>query len=271
MTASAAAPATTAFSPHRASALRISGSLAGRSLLLLRRVPATLVPSLVFPIFIVVAFSGAYGALVRLPGFPVKHMVDWMLPMSVVQGSSFAGVNVGLGMIRDLENGFFDRLLLAPSSRLPIIVGPLVGALARAFIPTAVVLTAGLLAGAHLAGGLLGIVTLLLAAEGAAVVAGGWAIGLALRFRSQRAAPLMQVGIFVTVFLSTAQVPLAVMQGWLRTVARVNPMTNVLRMARAGFIGHVHWSDTWGGLVALAGGIVLLTAFAARGLAKLDQ
>ena len=83
-------------------------------------------------------------------------------------------------------------------------------------------------------------------------------------FDYERAAPLMQIGVFVTIFLASAQVPIAVMTGWLHAVARVNPMSNVLRLARTGFLGDVTWSDCWGGLVALAVGTVLAALFAAR-------
>jgi ABC-2 type transport system permease protein len=256
---------------HAASDLAVTVALTRRNLLMLRRVPTAFVPSLVFPIFIVVAFSGAYGSLTRLPGFPVTNMIDWMLPMSVVQGSAFAGVNVGLSMIRDIQDGFFDRVLVAPVSRLTVVAGPILGALGRAFLPLAVVLVAGLAAGARVKGGILGLLGLVVAAEGAALIAAGWATGLALRFRDQRAAPLMQVGIFVAVFLSTAQVPLAVMTGWLKTVARLNPMTYILGMGRQGFIGEATWGQTWPGLVALGGGIIVLTTFAVRGLASIGR
>ncbi len=245
-----------------------AAALARRHLLLIRRMPSVLVPAIVFPLFIVVGFSGAFGALTRLPEFPVDNMIDWILPMAVVQASAFAGVNVGLSVVRDLQGGFFDRLQVAPVSRLAFVMGPALGAMARALLPLAVVLTTGLAAGARLRGGLAGLLALVVAAEGVALVAAGWGVGLAFRLRDQRAAPLMQVGILLAVFLSTAQVPLAVMTGWLRTVAGLNPMTSVLALGRQGFIGPVTWAQTWPGLLALAGGLVVLGFFSVRGLAS---
>lgn len=250
------------------SGLAVAVGLARRSLLLIRRVPAALVPTIFFPVIIVVAFSGAYGGLTMLPGFPVEHMIDWMLPMAVIQGAAFSGVNVGVIMIRDFEDGFFDRLLIAPVSRVALIAGPMLGALGRGLIPAAVVLSVGLAAGASIPGGVPGALMLFAAALGAAAMASGWAIGLALRFQHMKAAPLMQVGMFVGIFLSTAQVPLEVMTGWLKGVARFNPTTYILGMGRQGFIGSVSWADTWPGLVAIAGGCLVLGAFALRGLRK---
>jgi ABC-2 type transport system permease protein len=250
--------------------MRTAAALAGRSLALIPRVPSTFIPSLVFPVFVVVGFSGAFSAIAQLPGFPTDSMLDWMLPMAVIQGAAFAGITTGMGVARDIESRFFDRLLLAPVRPVALVAGPLAAAVFRAFIPFTAVLTVGVLSGAHLRGGLPGVLTLLVAAEGAALVAAGWGVGLALRLQAiSKAAPFMQVGIFLAVFLSTAQVPLSVMTGWLHSVARINPMTNILALGRQGFIGDVTWDQTWPGLVAIGASAVVLTTFAVRGLRKL--
>ena len=80
----------------------------------------------------------------------------------------------------------------------------------------------------------------------------------------------MQVGVFVLVFLSATQVPMRGLSGWLHTIARINPATNLLRMSRQGFLGPVTWHDTWPGLLAFAGMGVALLLFADRGLKKLN-
>ena len=45
-------------------------------------------------------------------------------------------------------------------------------------------------------------------------------------------------------------------------------MTQILEAARQGFIGSVTWSDTWPGLLALAGLLALLSALALRGMRR---
>jgi ABC-2 type transport system permease protein len=177
----------------------VVGRLAWRNIALLPRSPAT------FPVFVVIAFGGAFSAVAKVPGFPARSMIDWMLPMAIVQGAGFAGVNAGMSMAHDIETGFFDRLLVAPVRPVAIILGPMAATMLRVLLPFTMVLALGFLLGAHLPGGLSGVLVLLLASEGTALVAAGWAIGLALRFGSMRAAPLMQVGLFVVMFLSTAQ------------------------------------------------------------------
>ena len=104
---------------------------------------------------------------------------------------------------------------------------------------------------------------------GMGVVAATWGTSLAMRFKSQSAAPLMQAGMFLAVLLTTAYAPLDLLQGWLATVARINPVTQVVEAARQGFVGEVTWADTWPGLLALAGLAVVLTYFALRNMRKM--
>lgn len=243
--------------------------LARRSLLLTRRVPATFIPSIVFPVITTVAFSGAFSALTRLPGFGTDNMLDFMLPMSVVQGAAFAGTGAGMGLVRDIETGFYDRVVMAPIHRLGLLIGPMIASIARAVITSSAVLVGGLLAGADIHNGAVGIGALYVASLGVALAAALWSVGIGLRLKSVQSGALMQMGIFIAVFLSTAQVPLEVMTGWLKSVARVNPMTNILQLARQGFLGDVTWAHTWPGLVALALATAFLFVFAGRGLRRL--
>jgi ABC-type polysaccharide/polyol phosphate export permease len=61
------------------------------------------------------------------------------------------------------------------------------------------------------------------------------------------------------------------MSGWLRGVARINPMTNILRFARQGFLGDVTWEQSWGGIIAMAVLLILTFIYAMTGIKKFDQ
>ena len=80
---------------------------------------------------------------------------------------------------------------------------------------------------------------------------------------------LIQVCGFSSMFLSTGQVPIHFMNGWLHAVARVNPVTNVLRFARQGFLGDLTWTMTWPGLVALGAMVAVAGALAVHQLRRL--
>lgn len=266
-----AAPAAAGAEPglgDQAHVLEVSWRLAQRSLVNMARVPATVVPVVIMPIFFTVAFSGAFSAVTQVPGFPTDQVLNWMAPFAILQGAAFAGLGASFGAGRDLETGFYDRLLVAPVASRALVLGPLLFSGIRALLPYGIVLPLALLAGASLQDPL-GAVTLLVAAVGVAVVSGLWGLGVAYRTRTQRSGALTQVGIFVAMFLTTGQVPVAMMQGWLEHVARYNPMTPVLQLARQGFLGEVTWADTWPGLVALLVSGAVLGLFAWRGFRRL--
>jgi ABC-2 type transport system permease protein len=249
--------------------LSVAMAIARRSLVNITRIPAAFVPILAMPIFFVIAFSGSFTALTDLPQFPTDNILDWMVPFALIQGAAFAGFAAGFGTVRDIETGFYDRFLLAPSSRAALLLGPLLASTVRATITYVVVLGFGLVLGTDLPGGVLGAVMLWVAAMGVAAMATGWAMGLVYRVPNQRAGPILQIGIFFSMFLSIGQVPLEAQIGWVRQVARVNPITNILRLGRQGFLGDVTWDLTWPGLVAIAASLAVLWLFAHRGLKKL--
>ncbi len=241
----------------------------------LQRVPATFLPTLAMPIFQAVAFAGTYFAITKIPNFPTDRSINWFISLSGCMGGAFSGLGLGFAAIRDIENGFMDRLRMAPTPRAALLLGPLLSALARTFIVLSTVLVVGYFFGARPTQGLAGIAMFYLAGFGLAIVATGWGLGIAYRFRDMRGAALMQLTLFLVMFTSSAQAPMSMMQGWLLQVARVNPMTNILRLSRQGFlnppVGGVSWENTWGGLLAIAVLGSLTICFAYRGLRKLER
>jgi len=247
---------------------RVAGlHLLARDLRRMRHYPTASLRIVFFPVFFVIVVTSTFGATAELAGFPASSLLDWVLPTGFVAAAAAAAAIPVFAMARDLEGGFFDRLLLSPVRPMGLLVGPVLAALIRAVVPFTIVLILGLLAGAHFPGGPAGLATALLAAEGSALCAVTFGLGLALRMRSVRRTmgPLQLIN-FCVLYISTAQVPLAFMNGWLRALAGINPMTQVLALGRQGFIGQVTWRQTWPGLVALTAGAALLMVFAVRGL-----
>jgi ABC-2 type transport system permease protein len=96
-------------------------------------------------------------------------------------------------------------------------------------------------------------------------IAACWGVSLALHYKTQSAAPLMQAGMFILILTTTAYAPIALLQGWLAEIARINPLTQVVDAMRQGFVDHsVTWAGTWPGLVALVGMFAVLSTWALR-------
>jgi ABC-2 type transport system permease protein len=263
-----ASAASSGSAAHGGELWAVSMAFVRRSLQRVRRMPSAFIPSLAMPVFQAIAFSGSFAAAVQFAG--VKNSLDWFVPLAAIQGASFGALGVSFGLIMDMQNGFFDRLRMAPVPRWSLVLGPLMAALVRAIVPITLVTIVGFLGGMNLPGGAMGLAMLAVAAISIAYIAAAFGIGLTYRMRSMGAAALMQFAIFMTIFLSSAQMPLGAMRGWAHSVARINPMTNVLRMARQGFLGDVTWQHTWPGLLAIAGAGLASTIWARRGLNSFD-
>ena len=60
-----------------------------------------------------------------------------------------------------------------------------------------------------------------------------WSAGIALRFRSIQAGPLMQMPVFLLLFFAPVYVPVDLLSGWIEKVAAVNPITYLLEAGRS--------------------------------------
>ena len=244
-----------------------------RSLNEVLRVRGALLPATVAPVVFMLGITGQFGRLTGLEGFPTDSYISWIVPLSCLQGAGFAGAATGSNLARDIEQGWFDRLLVSPVPRPLLVVGPILGAITRSLVPATVVLIVGLLIGADLTGGVLGLLALYFACAAFCACAALWGIFMAVTFRTQQAGPLMQQGVFLAVFLSTAYTPEVLLQGWLAEVAPYNPITYVLEMARQATVVGLEPSleHTLPGLAALAGLGAALGTLAMLGLRRMGR
>jgi ABC-2 type transport system permease protein len=216
--------------------------------------PALILPSVIFPLFFFAAFAGGLARIGDLPnfGYPPGYTA-FQFAFVLIQSSAFGGVFTGFGIARDFEMGFGRRLLLAAPNRRAILVGYMIAAFVRASFTMFVVTVVGLIAGADLSGGgidLFGLYGLAVLVNLAAAL---WAGGVALRVRSIQGGPLMQVPVFLLLFLAPVYVPLDLLTGWIHAVATVNPFTALLGAARDLIDGD---AGKIGVAVAIAAGLI---------------
>jgi ABC-type multidrug transport system permease subunit len=244
-----------------------------RSLNEVLRVRGALLPATVAPVVFMLGITGQFGRLTGLEGFPTESYISWIVPLSCLQGAGFAGAATGANLARDIEQGWFDRLLVAPVPRPLLVIGPILGAVTRSLVPATVVLITGLIIGADLTGGVLGLLALYFACAVFCATAALWGVFMAVTFRTQQAGPLMQQGVFLVVFLSTAYTPEVLLRGWLSDVAHLNPMTHVLELARQATVQGIEpsFAHTWPGVVSLAGLATVLGALALYGLHRMGR
>jgi ABC-2 type transport system permease protein len=214
------------------------------------RVPGAALPGMLAPTIFLLGLTAVFGNLRQLPGYPTDSFMTFILPVSFMQAAAFTGAATGVNLARDIEQGWFDRLMLLPVPRWALLAGTVFSASLRVLLPLTVLLIVGLSLGVHWPG-VDGLVIAIVCAMGLAAMAACWGVTLALVFRTQAAAPLMQAGMFVLVLFTAAYAPLDLLAGWLHDVAKINPVNHVLTAARQGFIGDVTWADTWPALATL--------------------
>jgi ABC-type multidrug transport system permease subunit len=247
--------------------LEMVRALMRRALNEILRVPGAAIPGVLAPTIFFLGLTAVFGNLTLLPGFTSESYQSFLIPVSLMQGAGFTGAATGVNLARDIEQGWFDRLLASPAPRPVLLAGLVLSASFRALVPATVLLAIGFSLGVHWPGPG-GLAIALLITMGMAIVAAAWGTTIALKFKSQSASPLMQAGMLVLILTTTAYAPLALLSGWLQEVARYNPVTQVVEAARQGFVGSVTWDETWPGLLALAGLTALLVALALRGMQR---
>jgi ABC-2 type transport system permease protein len=238
-----------------------------RSLLTIARTPEALLPPIAISIFFLVIYQSTLG---RAAGFIPDISGDYLgfiLPLSIVSASlSGAGV-AAQNLVRDIERGYFDKLLLTPVSRGVLLLGPILAGAVILGLQTSIVIGVALLLGLQPATGALG----LLAVIGLAVLLGtgfaGFTVSAALGSGSAAATQGASFIFFPLTFLAPTFVPLELLDGWLKTAAQINPITYVLEAMRS--IINTGWDGAalWPGLLAcllLGAFTYLLAAIALR-------
>jgi ABC-type multidrug transport system permease subunit len=232
--------------------------------------PAILVPSIIFPLFFLVAFAGGLSRISDIPNFHYHPgYTAFQFVFVFLQSAAFGGVFTGFAIARDFDSGFARRLLLSAPRRSGIIAGYTVGALLRWALTGSVVTVAALLAGMNIYGSgvqLTGLVGLGVIVN---LVSALWACGVAMFLRTEQAGALIQMPVFVLLFLAPVYVPLSLLTGWIHSVASINPATAVLEAGRGLLAGSPVKVAL--AFLALAGAGFVLGAFARRGLASAER
>ena len=243
-----------------------AGVLMRRSIYEVVRVPGAAIPGILAPSIFMLGLTAVFGNLTQLQGFGTTDFLAFILPVSLMQAASFSGAATGVNLARDIEQGWFDRLLVAPVPRWVLLGSIVASASFRSLLPISGTLIVAFAFGVDFPGPEL-LLALGLATAFSAVAA-SWASALALRFKTQSAAPLMQASMFMLVLFTPSYAPQELLTGFLQDVARWNPVSQVVEAVRTCFVGGVTWAETWPALVVLAGMGAFFGAMALRGMAR---
>ncbi|MHB1503896.1 MAG: ABC transporter permease [Acidimicrobiales bacterium] len=204
-------------------------TIAGRAIRQIPRDPAAVIPAVIVPAFFYVMNVGALSKVTNAAaGIDFKA---FELPVSVV--FAVTGVSRATALVTDIQNGYFDRLLITPVRRLPLLLGLMMADLALVMALSIPVLLLGLAYGVHFATGAAGMAVFVVLAGLWGLVFTGLPYSIALKTGNPAAVGSSFVLFFPITFLTTAFVPKQALTSWMADVATFNPMTYLLAGLRS--------------------------------------
>ena len=226
--------------------------MVSRSLRNSLRVPAAVLPNIAISVFFLFVFNSGLSSVANLPGFKGSYLA-FIIPVSIVSASVGGAGTAGQLLIRDIESGYFTKLLLTRSSRLALVWGPMVAGAVLLVGQVILILLLGLALGLKSATGVGGMFVVLVYAFLWGMAFAGYAVAVSLKSKNSAAAQAATFAFFPLIFLSTTFVPKAYITAtWLKWAATINPTTYIYDSMRSLLI------DGWQARPLLIGfGVVL--------------
>lgn len=204
-----------------------------RSLRNALRTPAAIIPNIAISVFFLFVFNAGLSSIADLPGFKGSYLA-FVIPVSIVSASVGGAGSSGQALVRDIESGYFTKLLLTPASRLSLIWGPMIAGAVVLMGQVVIILALGLALGLDAAAGPGGLLVVLVYAFLWGMAFSGYAVFVALKTKNGAAAEAATFAFFPLIFLSTTFVPKEYITAtWLKWVATVNPTTYIYDAMRS--------------------------------------
>jgi ABC-2 type transport system permease protein len=253
-------------------ALRQTWQVTLRGVRVFVRNPAYLGMTLIQPVIWLLLFGALFKAVTQIPGFHGGSYIDFLTPGIVVMLAVSSAGWTGMGFIEDIDAGVMDRLLVSPVWRGALNTGTVAYAVLMIVVQTVVIVLLALALGADYAGGVGGVLLLILVAAllGAAFASLSNGIAVLGRQRETLIGAVTMVLLPLT-FLSTALMQQSLVPGWIRTVSAFNPVNWAAEAGRSAAMERVDW-----GLVATRIGLLVALAlvcamFATRAFTKYQR
>ncbi len=241
-------------------ALRDSATMIRRNFRHTLRYPSTVVMSLGVPTLLLLLFVGVFGGTLAagISGTHDGHYIDYLMPGILLMAVGYGSSSTALAVNTDMTDGVIARFRTMAISRASVLVGHVVGTLARMLVSLALLVGVALLLGfrpdaapvAWLAA--IGVMVLLTLALSWIAVA----IGLLAR-TAQGTSPFVLI-VQTLPFVSSAFVPPGSMSSAVRWFALHEPFTPVIDTLRGLLLGTPTGGDAvaavaWCAGLALAG------------------
>lgn len=230
-----------------------------REMLRFFRLKSRVIGSIGAPFFFLAFLSIGFGASTAMPGIPqgvgyISFLTPGIIGMTLLFSSTFAGISV----LWDREFGFLKEIMVAPVSRISIVLGRTMGGATTAIMQALMILMLGVILGMRITG----IWGFLLSLVFMVLIAATF-IGLGLAFASKMEdmsgySLIMNFLIFPLFFLSGALFPIDRFSPVIKVIAYLNPLTYGVDGLRYSLIGVSTFSPALDCMVLVASCMAIL-------------
>lgn len=218
-------------------------AMTARHLMALWRQPWYIGITLVQPVIWLLLFGSLFESVVRIPGFDGESYMAYLAPGIVVMIAMFSSGWSGMGLIEDLKNGVTDRFLVTPARRSSLIAGRLVQNAIVLVVQSVLIVGMALVVGGSFANGVAGVAGLFLVSILLGSAIAGWSNAVALATRQEESLiGAIEFMVPPLMFLSSMFLPIELMPGWIRAIARFNPVNWAVEAGREATTAGADWA-----------------------------
>ncbi len=238
---------------RRSTALHDLATIARRACRSVFREPEFFIPAIIVPVFFFIVNIGALQDVAEQGAAAAGGSLDFkafQLPVAII--FAVTGVSRAGSLVTDIQDGYFDRLLLTPVRRPALLLGLMIADLMAVLMLAIPVTALGFALGVRFETGVLGVLVFLLYGSLWGLAFAGFPYAIALKTGNPAAVNSSFILFFPFAFLTTSFLPEEALTGWLAAIATYNPVTYVLEGLRSLIsVGWV-WDDLVTGLLAMA-------------------
>jgi len=206
------------------------------------RAKERLIGSIMQPIFWFLIFGIGLGSSIQFIDMNINYF-SFISPGIVAMSLLFTSIFSGVSVIWDREFGFLKEILVAPVSRLSIVIGKALGGATTATAQGIIILIISILLGAKMS-----IQSILMMLPMMVVVSLGFvSLGLIIASLMDTMEGFQLIMNFLVqpmFFLSGALFPLTTLPEWLRMITYIDPMTYAVEALRYTVMGTSSFSIT---------------------------
>jgi len=214
------------------------------------RARARIIAMVMTPFLWLAIMGVGLGRVINIPGY--ESYIDFLAPGIIGMAVLFSATMSGVSVLWDKQFGFMKEILVAPVSRISIMLGKTFGGSTISIIQGLLILLVAGLIGAKMPG-LAGFFLVLLFMIVLALGFVGFGLAVASRIEDPIAFPLViNFLIMPLIFTSGAFIPLSAAPEWLRSIAHINPVTYGVDGLRGSITGVSELFPLWLDFAVLA-------------------